>query len=90
MEETHYNVALGYLSVLLSYLCLHNEVKRQICLELPGQRLRPMINTALEFLQYHREVDAQLHATEMGEDGACHQDGFTERLQGVIQSLAEP
>ena len=89
MEETHFNVALGYLSVLLSYLCLDEGVRQQICMLLPGQRIRPMINMALEFLQYHKEVDAQLHTDAAGDGAVYAQDGFTERLQSVIESLAE-
>lgn len=89
MEETQFNVALGYLSVLLSYLCLNDDVRAQVRLRLPGRRLRPMINMALEFLHYHKEVDAHLHSVAVVEGGVHPQDGFTERLQSVIESLAE-
>ncbi|KAI9824831.1 MAG: hypothetical protein M1826_007253 [Phylliscum demangeonii] len=86
MEETHMNVALGYLSILLAHLCLHERLRPLICARMPRQTLEPIRRTALEFLHYHRQVDAQLAG---GADyrGCRNDDAFTDRLQAVLERL---
>lgn len=79
-------MAIGYLAVLLGNLCLHEEVKPQIRSRLPGQTIRPIQHAAVEFLQYHKEVDAQL--SESDHRGRSS-DGFTEKLQKMIERLLE-
>ncbi|KAI9826845.1 MAG: hypothetical protein M1832_005784 [Thelocarpon impressellum] len=84
VEETHLNVAYGYLAVLLGNLCLHAGVKQHVRTKLPGGTLRSLSAAVREFLHYHMKVDDQLHASQ-GEESP--QDGFTERLQAVVDSL---
>ena len=86
MEETQFNVAVGYLSVLLSNLCLDNSLKPHICSKMPGQTLQPIKDAAIEFLEYHRQVDSQL--SDVDQRGGS-QDVFTERLQKMIERLVE-
>ena len=86
MEGTHFNVAFGYLAVLLSTISLHPEARSHICSKLPGRTLAPVKDVAIEFLQYHQQVDSQL--SEVDEGGAS-KDGFTDRLQSVIDRLSD-
>lgn len=86
MEDTHFNVALGYLAVLLSTISLHAGARAHVCSKLPGRTLGPVKDVAIEFLLYHQQVDSQMSEAD---DGAHVQDGFTERLQGVIEKLSE-
>ena len=84
VEETHSNVAFGYLAVLLANLCLDANVKVRVRSKLPGGTLRPLSEAVEEFLLFHKKVDDQIQASQ-GDESA--QDGFTERLQGVVDRL---
>lgn len=86
MEETHFNVAFGYLSVLLSNLCLRDDMRPQIGSRMPGQTIQPILGAALEFLQYHQQVDSQMSDTN---HNGSSRDGFTEKLQEMIKRLME-
>lgn len=87
MEKTHSNVAFGYLAVLLGNLCLNRRVKQQVCAQLPGATLRPLSDAVGEFLHYHKKVDDQFQSAD-GDD-ATAQDGFTARLQMMVDRLNE-
>ena len=84
MEETSLNVATGYLSILLAYLCNHNVLKAQIASRLPGQTLGPLINAVEEFLSYHKQIDECL---SHGEDEADTRAGFSRRVQALVDGL---
>ncbi|KAI9797540.1 MAG: hypothetical protein M1833_005451 [Piccolia ochrophora] len=84
MEESHSNVAFGYLAVLLGNLCLDPGIRQQVRSRLPKATLRPLVSAIEEFLLYHRKVDDQ---RTQGEGGSEHRDGFVKRLQGVVVGL---
>ena len=86
MEGTHFNVAFGYLAVLLSNISLYPAARSHMCSKLPGRSLTTVKDAAIEFLQYHQQVDSQLSAADGGERPP---DGFTQRLQDMINKLNE-
>ena len=86
MEGTHLNVAFGYLAVLLSNISFDPAARSHMCSTLPGRSLTTVKDAAIEFLQYHHQVDSQLSAVDGGEPP---RDGFTERLQHMIDKLTD-
>ena len=79
-KEAGKSVAFGYLSVLLSYLCLNNAVKSFVNARIEGPSLVVLLDAVDEFLNYHRQI----------EDGAEREDGrasFVGRVQGIIDDL---
>ncbi|KAL8739275.1 MAG: hypothetical protein Q9181_000005 [Wetmoreana brouardii] len=80
-EETAFNVAFGYLSVLLSYLCVEEEARIMVMNRLEGKNLQPLLDAVEEFLQYHRQIDEELGQTEGELDLKA---GFVSRLEGVV------
>lgn len=82
--QTHSNVAFGYLSVLLSTLCLDDEVRTQVRGQLPGNSLRRLLGVVEEFLHYYRKVDEELRDPVVEEDAMS---GFTSRLQGIVDRI---
>lgn len=83
-REASLNVAFGYLSVLLSYLCLNKTVRFMVSSQLQGGSLKKLLDAVQEFLHYHREIDANIHQDEEGVDV---QADFTDRLQRLIDGL---
>lgn len=83
-REASLNVAFGYLSVLLSYLCLNKTVRFMISSQLQGGSLKKLLDAVQEFLHYHREIDANIHQDEEGVDV---QADFIDRLQRLIDGL---
>ncbi|KAI9721467.1 MAG: hypothetical protein M1812_002229 [Candelaria pacifica] len=86
MEETHSNVAFGYLSVLLGNTCQNPTARIYTCSKLPGGTLQSLIAAVEEFLQYHKTVDAELYEIDDGTETDL-QAGFTDRLQSVVDRL---
>ncbi|KAI9700423.1 MAG: hypothetical protein M1836_002438 [Candelina mexicana] len=84
MEETHSNVAFGYLSVLLGNACQNPTARAHTCSKLYGSKLSTLIAAVEEFLEYHKKVDAELYDAD---DGTELQAGFTDRLQSVLDRL---
>lgn len=85
-EETSLNVAFGYLSVLLSNLCIDRQIREQVRSRLRGGTLKQLFDAVEEFLHYHRQVDNQICG--IGEEIDV-QLGFVGRLQGVIDRLKQ-
>lgn len=83
-REASLNVAFGYLSVLLSYLCLNKTVRFMVSSQLQGGSLKQLLDAVQEFLHYHREIDAAIHQDEEGFDVKA---GFIDRLQRLIDGL---
>lgn len=83
-REASLNVAFGYLSVLLSYLCLNKTVRFMVSSQLQGGSLKKLLDAVQEFLHYHREIDANIHQDEEGVDV---QADFINRLQRLIDGL---
>ncbi|KAL8702568.1 MAG: hypothetical protein Q9201_004265 [Fulgogasparrea decipioides] len=80
-EETAFNVAFGYLSVLLSYLCIEEEARLKVMNRLKGKNLQPLLDAVEEFLQYHRQIDEELGQSEGEVDLKA---SFVSRLEGVM------
>ncbi|KAK0664001.1 wings apart-like protein regulation of heterochromatin-domain-containing protein, partial [Cercophora samala] len=79
MEKTQLNVALGYLSILLGYLCLHEPIKERFVRVHPRRSLQPLLDSVNEFIA--------LHIKAAGADGDG-QSGSIERLKGLADQLA--
>ncbi len=83
-QETSSNVAFGYLSVLLCYLCLNDVVRAQISSHLEGGTLKQLLDAVDEFLSFHRKVDEEITRSDGEVDFRA---GFISRLQSVIDGL---
>lgn len=83
-REASLNVAFGYLSVLLCYLCLNKTVRFMVSSQLQGGSLKQLLDAVREFLSYHREIDADIHQDEEGVEAKAD---FVARLQRLIEEL---
>ena len=89
MEESHTNVAFGYLAVLLGDLCQEDHIRYKARAKLPNSSLKSLLSAVEEFVAHHRVVDSQ-QATEGFEDVPMQpgsQAQFTTRLQDVVVRL---
>ena len=77
-------MALGYLSVLLSFLCLNDAVKARGSARLRGGTLKQLVDAADEFLQYYKQIDKAISRGD-GEDDP--RVGFLGRLQVLVDEL---
>ncbi|KAL9043109.1 MAG: hypothetical protein Q9180_000095 [Flavoplaca navasiana] len=85
-EETSSNVAFGYLSVLLSYLCVEKHARQMVASRLPGGTLQALLNTVVEFLQYHRQIEDDMDQ----EDGETDlKASFISRLEATVTGLRQ-
>ncbi|KAL8889106.1 MAG: hypothetical protein Q9215_003552 [Flavoplaca cf. flavocitrina] len=85
-EETSSNVALGYLSVLMSYLCVEKHARQMVASRLPGGTLQALLNTVVEFLQYHRQIEDDMDQ----EDGETDlKASFISRLEATVIGLRQ-
>ncbi|KAL8673670.1 MAG: hypothetical protein Q9168_001925 [Polycauliona sp. 1 TL-2023] len=85
-EETSSNVAFGYLSVLLSYLCVEEDARQMVASHLPGGTLQALLDTVVDFLQYHRQIDEEIDQ-ESGEKNL--KASFIGRLESTILRLRQ-
>lgn len=84
LEETSSNVAFGWVSVLLGWLCLNPAIKARIDSRLPGNSLKQLLDAIDEFLQYHRRIDQVIIRAD-GEGDA--RASFVGRLQSHVDDL---
>ena len=77
-------MAFGYLSVLLSYLCIEEHSRQMIAKRLDDESLRPLLDAVEEFLQYHRQIDQELVLTEGEMDLKAT---FVSRLEKVVDRM---
>ncbi|KAI4281327.1 MAG: hypothetical protein L6R38_003763 [Xanthoria sp. 2 TBL-2021] len=83
-EETSSNVAFGYLSVLLSYLCVEKHGRQRVASHLPAGTLQALLDTVVDFLQYHRQIDDDMDQ----EDGETNlKASFISRLESTVIEL---
>ncbi|KAI4254084.1 MAG: hypothetical protein LQ352_003303 [Teloschistes flavicans] len=80
-EETALNVAFGYLSVLLSELCMEEEARKMVASQLEAGSLQPLLDAVEEFLRYHRQIDEELGQVEGQSD---LKTDFITRLENVV------
>ena len=83
MEESHTNVAFGYLAVLLGDLCQEDHIRYKARAKLPNCSLKPLLSAVEEFVAHHRVVDSQQDEPVQPDPQA----EFTTRLQGVVVRL---
>lgn len=85
MEKTQLNVALGYLSVLLGYLCLSDSIRNRFVLVHPRKSIQPLLESINEFIAFHRKV-----AEAQGDEGAKQgsESAALTRLQALADQLA--
>ncbi|KAL4883122.1 wings apart-like protein regulation of heterochromatin-domain-containing protein [Aspergillus karnatakaensis] len=84
VPEVHGNVVAGYLSILILTVCLDEHALDQVKASVEGDGLTPVLSTAEQFLQYHREVekDTRMHDTWEQEDSR-----LTARIEHIIQRV---
>ncbi|MCJ1433797.1 hypothetical protein MMC27_003162 [Xylographa pallens] len=83
-KEIRFNVPFGYLSILLSFLCLSASIRQRIRSRLRGQMLSTIFSAAEEFLQYHRQITDEIPEAEEGDDLKAN---FVSRVQSVVDRL---
>lgn len=77
-------MAFGYLSVLLSYLCVNQEVRLRVSSRLQGRTLKQLLDAVDEFLHYHRQIDEDIYQDDGEMDVRA---GFIDRLQRMVNEL---
>lgn len=77
-------MALGYLSVLISYLCINEAVRLRVSSHLQGGTLKSLLDAVEEFLRYHQQIDEEIHSKDEDVDIKA---GFIRRLQEVVDDL---
>ncbi|KUJ20029.1 uncharacterized protein LY89DRAFT_705840 [Mollisia scopiformis] len=85
MQDTSKNVAFGYLSVLLGNFALLPAISERIQNRQPRKTLRPIVASIEEFIGHNKKVDMIV----ADEDGYNPQAGLTERLENLVNKLAE-
>ncbi|KXX81769.1 Wings apart-like protein 1 [Madurella mycetomatis] len=84
MEETQLNVALGYLSILLGYLCLRESIRDRFVSVHPRKRIQPLLDSINEFIAFHHKV-----AEAQGQEGSKQDSASAAlaRLQSLVDQL---
>ncbi|KAL2266526.1 hypothetical protein VTJ83DRAFT_5878 [Remersonia thermophila] len=86
MEKTQLNVALGYLAVLLGYLCLNRPIRATFVNKHPKKSVQPLRDSIDEFIVFHQKVaEAQQATTTAAADSGS---GSLARLQTLANQLA--
>ncbi|PYI22115.1 hypothetical protein BO99DRAFT_326478 [Aspergillus violaceofuscus CBS 115571] len=88
LSESHMNVAVGYLSILLALLCLLKEAyfRVQELLMECGKEIASVISTAKEFLLYHQKVERDSRLGEFQN----RDNTSTTRLAHIIEQISQP
>ncbi|KAH6658378.1 hypothetical protein BKA67DRAFT_533532 [Truncatella angustata] len=83
--KSQLNVAFGYLSLLLGYLCLYPPTRKAFTSSHSAKSLGPLLDSIHEFISHHRAMEASL--LDAGVDDPRAHGGYTERLQGLVDQL---
>ena len=86
MDKTQLNVALGYLSILLGYLCLRDAIRQRFLVVHPKRSLQPLLDSINEFITFHHKV-AEAQGMEGGGAKEGSQAGAVARLRGLVEQL---
>lgn len=87
LEQSHANVAHGYLAVLLGNLCMSDKCKQLIRARLPDADMSKLVKAVMEFVQYHEQVD-KLARESIGDEGPVSGwQHFTSRLMAVVDHI---
>ncbi len=79
-------MAFGYLSVLLSFLCINETVRQHVSSQLRGNNLDQLLAAVREFLHYHTRIDKEIFDSGGDTDLTA---AFTNRLQNVVRKLED-
>ena len=85
MEKTQLNVALGYLAILLGYLCLETPVGARFTSRQRNGSLLPLASSIREFLAHSNKAE------DMAADGGQTSGSSRQsrRLEALIRRLEE-
>lgn len=83
-EKTHINVAFGYLSVLLGYLCHYDPIRKRFEALNAGGGLEPLLNSIREFAVLHEKSEAAAAQSAGVEDDS---GGSSRRLRALADRL---
>ena len=85
VEDSHLNVAGGYLAVLLGYVLLSAESEGLLAVRQRMNTLQALITCIDEFIGHHKKVD------DLFKDDTEHnpQAGLTDKLQSLVDRLKE-
>ncbi|KAJ6264732.1 hypothetical protein Dda_0882 [Drechslerella dactyloides] len=89
VEETHLNVAFGYLTVALAHACKNEEIRREVRSQLRGT-LEPLVLAVTDFKVQNKTLeDAELAASSQDEFGeaASLVVSYTDRLEDILREL---
>ncbi|KAI9718999.1 MAG: hypothetical protein M1828_006375 [Chrysothrix sp. TS-e1954] len=82
LEQSHTNVAYGYLAVTLANMCRSPAIRSSISNALPGRRMVMLSNAVEEFIQYHKAADSREESNDIWV-------AFTNRLQSAADALSD-
>ncbi|KAI5796992.1 wings apart-like protein regulation of heterochromatin-domain-containing protein [Pyronema domesticum] len=60
IEESHTNVAFGYLTILLGTLCQDDHIRYHMRAKLPNGGIKLLLGAVEEFIRHHRRVDREI------------------------------
>lgn len=83
-HESHKNVPLGYLSVLLGHFCLLPSIEKRIRMRQRTKTLRPLITSINEFIVYHKAADDEISPNE---EGCNPHVTVTKQLEDLVKKL---
>ncbi|KAF3925556.1 hypothetical protein ABW21_db0202396 [Orbilia brochopaga] len=89
VEETHLNVAFGYLTVALAHACKNEEVRREVRAQLKGT-LEPLMTAVTAFKDQNKTLeDVEMAASQTDEFGeaASLVVSYTDRLEDILREL---
>lgn len=86
-EKAQLNVALGYLAILLGYLCLREPIRERFISVHPKKSIQPLVDSLNEFIVYHQRVEeAQGGSGETKEGDESSAMARLQRLVSVLKS----
>lgn len=75
VDKSKVSVALGYLAVLLGYLCLTTRGRERIKAQFGnGEGIRTLIGSIQDFVAMYKTVDSKVHALEALITELCRHD----------------
>ncbi|KAK3499983.1 wings apart-like protein regulation of heterochromatin-domain-containing protein [Neurospora hispaniola] len=84
-EKAQLNVALGYLAILLGYLCLREPIRDKFVSVHPKKSIQPLVDSLNEFIIYHQRVEEAQGGS--GETKVGDESSAMARLQRLVSVL---
>lgn len=63
-EKSKVSVAVGYLAVVVGYLCLNERGRKALEQGSPGKAMRELTSSIHHFMELYQSVDAKVHELE--------------------------